>query len=44
MRINDLYLDAPESEVVIIMQQVAKGKINQEQLAVWIESFLLIDN
>jgi death on curing protein len=44
LRINGLYLDAPESEVVIIMQQVAEGKINQEQLAVWIESFLLIDN
>jgi death on curing protein len=40
LRINGLYLDAPESEVVIVMQQVAEGKINQEQLAVWIESFL----
>lgn len=40
LRINGFYLDAPESEVVIIMQQVAEGKTNQEQLAVWIESFL----
>jgi death on curing protein len=44
LRINGLYLDAPESEVVIVMQQVAEGKINQEQLAVWIESFLSVDN
>lgn len=40
LRINGFYLDAPESAVVIVMQQVAEGKINQEQLAVWIESFL----
>lgn len=40
LRINGFYLDTPESAVVIVMQQVAEGKINQEQLAVWIESCL----
>lgn len=40
LNINDLYLDAPESEVVMIMQQLAKGEISQEQLAQWLEKYI----
>ncbi len=39
LQINRLLLDAPEPEVVITMEQLAQGKINQEQLAVWLEKF-----
>ncbi|VEP15890.1 Death-on-curing protein [Hyella patelloides LEGE 07179] len=37
LRINSLYLDAPESEVVVMMQQLAEGEITQENLAKWLE-------
>lgn len=40
LRINGLYLDAPESEVVIIMQQLAENKISQEDLAQWLEKYI----
>ena len=39
LKINGLYLDAPEPEVVITMQQLAQGEISEEELAVWLKKF-----
>ena len=39
LQINGLYLDTPEPEVVITMQQLASGKISEEELAVWLKKF-----
>ncbi len=39
LQINRLHLDAPESEVVITMQQLAQGIISEEELAVWLKKF-----
>ena len=39
LRINGLYLEVPEPEVVITMQQLAQGKISEEELAVWLKKF-----
>ena len=32
LRINGLYLDAPEPEVVITMQQLAQGEIGEAEI------------
>lgn len=37
--LNGYQLNAPEKEVVIIMEQVASGEINQESLAEWLEKY-----
>ncbi len=39
LKINGLYLDAPEPEVVITMQQLAQGEISEEELAIWLNKF-----
>lgn len=39
LRINGLSLDAPEPEVVIIMQQLAFGKISELALSQWLSRF-----
>lgn len=39
LRINGLYLDVPEPEVVITMQQLAKGKIGEAELTEWLGKF-----
>jgi death on curing protein len=41
LRINGLYLDAPESEVVVMMQRLAQDEITQEQLAEWLEKYVV---
>ena len=39
LRINGLYLDVPEPEVVITMQQLAKGEIDEAELTEWLDKF-----
>jgi death on curing protein len=39
LRINGLYLDAPEPEVVINMQQLAQGAIDEAKLTEWLNKF-----
>ena len=39
LRINELYLDAPEPEVVITMQQLAQGKIGEAKLTKCLDKF-----
>lgn len=39
LRINGLYLDAPEPEVVITMQQLAQGEIGEAELTEWLDKF-----
>ncbi len=39
LKINGLYLDVPEPEVVITMQQLAQGEISEEELAIWLNKF-----
>lgn len=39
LKINGLYLDTPEPEVVITMQELAQGTISEEELAVWLQKF-----
>ena len=39
LKINGLYLDAPEPEVVITMQQLAQGEISEEELDDWLNKF-----
>ena len=39
LQINGLYLNVPEPEVVITMQQLARGKISENELAVWLQRF-----
>ena len=40
LQINGLHLDAPEPEVVITMQELARGEITQEELAAWLEKYV----
>ena len=39
LRINGLYLDVPEPEVVITMQQLAQGEIGEAELTKWLDKF-----
>ncbi len=39
LQINGLYLDAPETEVVVAMQQLAQGQISEKELALWLAKF-----
>ena len=39
LKINGLYLDAPEPEVVITMQQLAQGEMGETELTEWLDKF-----
>jgi len=39
LQINGLYLNVPEPEVVITMQQLAQGSVSEEELALWLSKF-----
>ena len=39
LQINGLYLNVPEPEVVVTMQQLAEGKTTQEGLAAWLKKY-----
>lgn len=38
--VNGLYVDVPEVEVVITMQQLAKGEIDEAELTKWLDKFI----
>lgn len=39
LQINGLYLNVPEPELVITMQQLAQGSVSEEELALWLSKF-----
>lgn len=39
LQINGLYLNVPEPEVVITMQQLAQGSVSEKELALWLSKF-----
>ena len=39
LRVNGIYLDVPEPEVVLTMQNLAAGEMSEEELAKWLQKY-----